>query len=232
MADVEARVRSVVEASLAEPTALALALLALSGCERRPAGQPGDSAQERPHARVEVTVLFANDEHGWLLAHDEKGRTLGGAAEVLGQWVRDEGHCPGPAMRERGGDGGAGERLPGPPCPDPRTLLLSGGDNFTGPAISSYFDGRPMAEAMARMGYAASAFGNHEFDFGRARFVEDRAVSGAGGRVSGAGADAAGISAATGRMSGASASPHVAAGTARTASRASGSAAMRAMFAG
>ena len=48
----------------------------------------------------------------------------------------------------------------------------------TGPAIRRISRRAPMAEAMARMGYAASAFGNHEFDFGRARFVEDRARSG------------------------------------------------------
>jgi 5'-nucleotidase / UDP-sugar diphosphatase len=137
---------------------LALGLLAASGCAQKAAPSP-----PTPSARVEVTILFTSDEHGWLLAHDEKGSTLGGAAELLGRWVRDEGHCPGP---------------PAPPCADPRTLALSGGDNFTGPAISSYFDGAPMAEAMARAGYAASAFGNHEFDFGRTRFVENRTKSG------------------------------------------------------
>ncbi len=144
--------------------ALALAAsLGVAACGRKPGGERVTDPVEGGRGRVEVTVLFTSDEHGWLVAHEEKGRTLGGAAEVLGQWVRDEGHCPGP---------------PSPACPEPRTLALSGGDNFTGPAISSYFDGAPMAEAMARMGYAASAFGNHEFDFGRARFVENRAKSG------------------------------------------------------
>jgi len=137
-----------------------LILLALGGC--KPAA-PAPPAPTTPRPVAEVTILFTNDEHGWLLAHDEKHSTLGGAAEVLGQWVRDEGHCPGP---------------PSPPCADPRTLALSGGDNYTGPAISSYFTGAPMAEAMARMGYAASAFGNHEFDFGRAAFLENRRKSG------------------------------------------------------
>jgi 2',3'-cyclic-nucleotide 2'-phosphodiesterase (5'-nucleotidase family) len=112
---------------------------------------------------AEVVVLFTSDEHGWLLAHTEKGRSLGGAAETLAQWVAHEGHCPGP---------------PAPPCENPRTLALSGGDNYTGPAISTFFEGVPMAEAFARMNYAASAFGNHELDFGRARFVELRKTSG------------------------------------------------------
>ncbi len=155
------------------PALALLALLAAAGCNRDAAVErrsvvESSSAAPRTRPRVEVTILFTSDEHGWLLAHDEKGRTLGGAAELLGRWVRDEGHCPG-AMGAQAA----------PTCPDPRTLALSGGDNFTGPAISSYFEGAPMAEAMGRMGYAASAFGNHELDFGRARFVENRAKSGA-----------------------------------------------------
>jgi 2',3'-cyclic-nucleotide 2'-phosphodiesterase (5'-nucleotidase family) len=133
--------------------------LAAAGCGASAPAPPAPA----PSVRVEVTLLFTTDEHGWLLPHAEGGgKERGGAAELLGQWVADEGHCPGP---------------PSPPCADPRTLALSGGDNFTGPAISTYFDGEPMAEAMARMGYAASAFGNHEFDFGRDRFLQNRARS-------------------------------------------------------
>ena len=45
-------------------------------------------------------------------------------------------------------------------------ILLSGGDNWTGPAISTWFDGEGMVEVMNAMGYSASAVGNHEFDFG------------------------------------------------------------------
>jgi 5'-nucleotidase / UDP-sugar diphosphatase len=116
-------------------------------------------------AKVAVTLLYTSDEHGWLLAHADKDGTLrGGAAEILGQLSAREGHGP-LAPPSKGGEG-------------PATLLLSGGDNYTGPAISSYFDGEPMAEALARMGYAASAFGNHEFDFGRQRFVQNRARAG------------------------------------------------------
>jgi 2',3'-cyclic-nucleotide 2'-phosphodiesterase (5'-nucleotidase family) len=45
-------------------------------------------------------------------------------------------------------------------------LILSGGDVWTGPAISSWYDGQSMAEVMNLMGYDAAAIGNHEFDFG------------------------------------------------------------------
>jgi 5'-nucleotidase/UDP-sugar diphosphatase len=108
---------------------------------------------------AEITLLYTSDEHGWLLPVVENGTVTGGAAETLGALKASEGHCVGDAAA----------------CPDPRTLLLSGGDNFTGPAVSSYFAGESMADAMGAMGYAAIAFGNHELDFGRIAFVANRA---------------------------------------------------------
>ena len=50
--------------------------------------------------------------------------------------------------------------------PDGPFLLLSGGDMWTGPAISTWFQGASQAEVMTAMGYRAAAVGNHEFDFG------------------------------------------------------------------
>jgi 5'-nucleotidase/UDP-sugar diphosphatase len=157
--------------ALGRPNALYCgALLLLSACHEAtppgvrvsPSPTPSVTAaaaagETRPP--VTVTLLYTSDEHGWLLPVADKGGVLrGGAAELLGRLIAREAHC-----------------APSSPCKDPGTLLLSGGDNYTGPAISTYFDGQPMAEAMAMMGYAASAFGNHEFDFGRERFVENRA---------------------------------------------------------
>ena len=45
-------------------------------------------------------------------------------------------------------------------------LLLDGGDIFTGTMASDEFFGKPMIEVMNRLGYAAGALGNHEFDYG------------------------------------------------------------------
>jgi 5'-nucleotidase / UDP-sugar diphosphatase len=147
----------------------ATSLLALSCCDAvtPAAATPAKAAVAhvtdvaRPAARgpAEVTLLFTSDEHGWLLPIVEDGTVRGGAAETLGQLTANEGHCVGDAVK----------------CPDPRTLLLSSGDNYTGPAISSYFGGEPMADALGAMGYAAMAFGNHELDFGRSVFVANRA---------------------------------------------------------
>ncbi|MBN2549844.1 MAG: bifunctional metallophosphatase/5'-nucleotidase [Anaerolineales bacterium] len=88
---------------------------------------------------LQLTVLYTNDEHGWMLGMDE-GQ---GAAELTG------------LLKEKEGYGG-----------QEATLLLSGGDNWVGPAISTWFKGQSMIEVMNAMGYAASAIGNHEFDFG------------------------------------------------------------------
>lgn len=91
-----------------------------------------------------LTILYTNDEHGWLAAQKgARGQWLGGAAEMLGQWRKAEGYTP-----------------------DGPFLALSGGDMWTGPAISTWFNGDPTVEAMNLMGYKAAAIGNHEFDFG------------------------------------------------------------------
>ena len=143
--------------------ALATLVLLSTSTSCRTTTQTAPAPAPAARAGAEVTLLFTSDEHGWLLSRTENGHVIGGAAETLGRWVGQEGHCPGP---------------PAPPCKDPHTLALSGGDNYTGPAISTYFNGEPMAEAMGRMGYAASALGNHELDFGRERFLANRAKSG------------------------------------------------------
>ncbi|MDR3542046.1 MAG: 5'-nucleotidase C-terminal domain-containing protein, partial [Desulfosporosinus sp.] len=47
-----------------------------------------------------------------------------------------------------------------------RTLILSGGDNYQGTAISNLEYGDPVMKIFNYMGFAASALGNHEFDWG------------------------------------------------------------------
>ena len=95
--------------------------------------------------RVEIVIINTSDEHGWLQPFTPFGSDVvqGGAANIYGWWVEREGYDP--------------ERM----------LLLSGGDNWTGPAISTWFQGESMVQAFNLMGYDASAVGNHEFDFGQ-----------------------------------------------------------------
>ena len=77
-----------------------------------------------------VVVLVTGDENGHLLPNTEGDSPKGGAAETLGYWTAKEGHCPG-----RMGKDGV------PACKDGKTLVLSTGDHFSGPSISSVFQG-------------------------------------------------------------------------------------------
>ncbi len=73
----------------------------------------------------------------------ESSTGSGGAAAMLYRWRQDHGFE----------DDGA-------------FLVLSGGDMWTGPAVSTLLEGRSMTDIMSRMGYDAAAVGNHDFDFG------------------------------------------------------------------
>jgi 2',3'-cyclic-nucleotide 2'-phosphodiesterase (5'-nucleotidase family) len=85
-----------------------------------------------------IVVLYTNDEHGWL----SESEYSEGGANLFGLWRDQEGYPE-----------------------ESSFLILSGGDNWTGPAVSTWFKGESMLEVMNEMGYAASAIGNHEFDF-------------------------------------------------------------------
>lgn len=92
----------------------------------------------RPREAVQLTILYTSDEHGWMAPTADSG----GAAGMLARWREDEGYTE-----------------------DGPFLVLSGGDIWTGPALSTWFEGEPMVEVMNLMGYDAVAVGNHEFDF-------------------------------------------------------------------
>jgi 5'-nucleotidase len=47
-----------------------------------------------------------------------------------------------------------------------RVLLLDAGDTFQGTLESNLLEGAPVVDAYRRLGYAALAIGNHEFDYG------------------------------------------------------------------
>ena len=85
-----------------------------------------------------IVILYTNDEHGWM----EANRNSDGAAGMFGLWKEKEGYKK-----------------------DGNYLILSGGDMWTGPAISTWFEGESMVDVMNAMHYDAAAVGNHEFDF-------------------------------------------------------------------
>lgn len=105
-----------------------------------------------------VRILATNDFHGALEPRrDSRGVMRGGAATLAAEIARARAEC----------------RAPG--CV---SLLLDGGDQFQGTPASNLGYGRPVVTLFNRLGRAASALGNHEFDWGqdtlRARMREAR----------------------------------------------------------
>ncbi|MDA3954606.1 MAG: metallophosphatase [Bacteroidales bacterium] len=87
---------------------------------------------------VNIVVLYTNDEHGWM----EPTNDFDGAPGLMELWKTQEAY-----------DG------------SDKYLIISGGDMWTGPAVSTWFQGESMVEVMNAMEYDVSAIGNHEFDF-------------------------------------------------------------------
>ncbi|HAF29398.1 MAG TPA: hypothetical protein DCG75_10165 [Bacteroidales bacterium] len=87
---------------------------------------------------VKIIVLYTNDEHGWM----EPTNDYDGAPGLMEMWKNNEGY-----------DGSE------------KFLIISGGDMWTGPAISTWFQGESMVEIMNAMEYDVAAIGNHDFDF-------------------------------------------------------------------
>jgi 5'-nucleotidase / UDP-sugar diphosphatase len=106
--------------------------LLVAGCVPPTGSRDGDL--------IALTILYTNDEHGWMAPTDRSG----GAAGMLQRWREEEGFTD-----------------------DGPFLILSGGDMWTGPALATWFGGESMVDVMNAMGYHAAALGNHEFDFGR-----------------------------------------------------------------
>lgn len=92
-----------------------------------------------------LRIIATNDFHGALEPRpDANGVRRGGAAYVAAAIDRARQEC----------------------APDCTTLLLDAGDLFQGTPASNLSYGRPVVDYYNRMGYAASALGNHEFDWG------------------------------------------------------------------
>ncbi len=98
-----------------------------------------------------VDILTFNDFHGSLAEDVRQGRNAGMAKLVA-------------AVRE------ASKK-------NPNTLIVAGGDNYQGSALSNLTYGAPVSAMMKAMGVTASAVGNHEFDWG-AELLEQWAKDG------------------------------------------------------
>jgi 2',3'-cyclic-nucleotide 2'-phosphodiesterase/3'-nucleotidase len=89
---------------------------------------------------VNLTILHINDLHGWLNPHDG----YGGVATYMGYF------------QEEGFD---------PTVENSSFLLVSGGDQQTGPATATLSKGEAVIDVMNEMNFTAAAIGNHEFDY-------------------------------------------------------------------
>ena len=92
-----------------------------------------------------LRIIGTNDFHGALEPRpDVNGVRRGGAAYVAAAIDRVQSECV-------------------PRC---EILLVDAGDMFQGTPASNLSFGRPVVDYYNRMGYAAAALGNHEFDWG------------------------------------------------------------------
>jgi len=128
------------------------ALTILAAC--RPDAKSSIASSNEKNPIRTITIFYTNDEEGYLEPVSDRSTTYGGAANVMA------------ALRRRGYR----------PDSD-SSLLLSGGDMWTGPAISSWFQGGPVVQVANAMGYNAAALGNHEFDFGQDTIRKNEAAA-------------------------------------------------------
>jgi hypothetical protein len=106
-----------------------------------------------------ISVIGVNDYHGQLdpttMQIDGINTPVGGAAQLATRFDEEAAVLPGPA------------------------LLLSGGDNVgASPPNSGLLEDMPSIDVLNAWGIDASAFGNHEFDYGLDRLLhQERVIS-------------------------------------------------------
>ncbi|HEX5335456.1 MAG TPA: 5'-nucleotidase C-terminal domain-containing protein [Propionicimonas sp.] len=103
-----------------------------------------------------VNVVGLNDFHGQLdpttLAYDKINTPVGGGAQLATMFDEEMANLPG------------------------QDLILAGGDNVgASPANSSLLEDKPAIDVENAWGLNATSYGNHEFDYGVARLLEQQA---------------------------------------------------------
>jgi 5'-nucleotidase len=121
----------------------ALALAACAGSQKH--------APEAGRARS-LTIVGINDTHGALLPTPAPRWLQSSTSDEVGgaDWFAGWMNAVRAEARSKGGE----------------VLILDAGDEFQGTLISNQFQGRSVTDVYDAVGVAASALGNHEFDFG------------------------------------------------------------------
>ena len=111
------------------------------GGEARGAGR-GEAGTARA---TTIRIISTNDFHGALEARPDGNFGMrGGAAQLAAMIRRAESECSGACA----------------------SLWLDAGDEFQGTPASNLAYGRPVTDLFNALGLAASAIGNHDFDWG------------------------------------------------------------------
>jgi 2',3'-cyclic-nucleotide 2'-phosphodiesterase (5'-nucleotidase family) len=135
---------------LEPPTAVATLYNELRRDDRDDAHAVGTTtraAATRPRPATRLRIIGTNDFHGALEPRpDASGKRRGGAAYWATAIQNAAAGCVSPACE---------------------TILLDAGDEFQGTPASNLAFGRPVVAIFNKLGYAAGAVGNHEFDWGQ-----------------------------------------------------------------
>lgn len=123
-----------------------LLVLALACTTAQPSAPPPAPTALAP---VHVVIVGTTDVHGWFNGHEEpapdKTPVRFGGLPTFASYVD--------ALRAANGG---------------RVVVVDSGDLFQGTLESNLFEGEPVVAGYNAIGYAASAVGNHEFDYGPA----------------------------------------------------------------
>src|SRR5688572_6674549 len=141
-------------------TSVVILAVAVACSAATPVVSPPATSAAGPHLASGrwLRILATNDFHGALEPRrDSRGVSRGGAATLAAEIRRARAECHAPGRV---------------------AILLDGGDEFQGTPASNLSFGRPVVTLFNRLGRAAAALGNHEFDWGqdtlRARMREAR----------------------------------------------------------
>ncbi|MGI8498595.1 MAG: 5'-nucleotidase C-terminal domain-containing protein [Gemmatimonadaceae bacterium] len=120
------------------------AALAYAAMHRQP-GEGGEIPTRVSGSSSRLRIIATNDFHGALEPRPDAAGVVRGGAAYMATAIE------------------TAVRACAPPC---ETILLDAGDMFQGTPASNLAFGRPVVELYNRLGYAAAALGNHEFDWG------------------------------------------------------------------
>ena len=130
-------------------TAVLFGLIGIAACVRGASVAPAPASVSSPHLATGrwVRIIATNDFHGALEPRrDSRGVLRGGAAALAAEIGQARAECRAPSCT---------------------SILLDGGDEFQGTPASNMGFGRPVVTVFNRLGRAAAALGNHEFDWGQ-----------------------------------------------------------------